>query len=763
MTAACFQKVSENGFGDPYNSYAHSMVWFNDHLYVGTTRAPLAYRGRQRAEDKAEWLGRIWPVRIPKGIWDIDLRAEIWRFHPPTKTWEKVFASPLVEGMDGDMVPMSVAFRAMTVFQAPSDPHPVIYAPTMATYQTSAVMLRSADGKHFQVVSEEGLGFPDPYKPRGVRALVAFRDLLFVAPAVANKGQRKSYNMPDEMLIMATRDPVRESWRHACEPHFGDPGNVTAFQMYASEDYLYAGTGNIREGFQIWKTDAEGSPPYKWKKIVGHGAYRGKLNQGAITFQSFKGSIYVGTGIQEGGYDRYNNVGPAAIELIRINADDSWDLIVGEPRITPEGLKVPLSGLGPGFGKPSAGYLWSLCEHDGWLYAGTYDWLVGARYGRRDLWPEQVRKYFTLNKVEQFIEKFGGFDIWRSRDGCRWTPVTHNGFGNPFNIGARTMVSTPHGLFVGTANSFAPDVAVQRVSGWEYEHSPRGGLEIWLGADKSGLPAPTPEKAPLRSSGHYGAEKSNERDGQRRLDEAVSRFYGGSGFRHFGHWRVGVKDARSACENLMDEILAFLPEKKGTIVDIGCGLGATTNYLLKHFLPEAVTGITGNRKFLADCVQSEPGVTFLFSRLPMLKVPAESFETAIWVKGLEDLGARENLVRESFRVLKPGGRLASFDVLPSTKRKSSVWGRIAGRRPLEAPEDYYALLTAAGFQEPRVEDVTAESLRAFRKHLAKHLELLESSEQIGEEMADALDARLRMDEAAVCQCLLISALKPENR
>ena len=33
-----FKRVAYGGFGDGQNAYAHSMAWFDGHLYVGTTR-----------------------------------------------------------------------------------------------------------------------------------------------------------------------------------------------------------------------------------------------------------------------------------------------------------------------------------------------------------------------------------------------------------------------------------------------------------------------------------------------------------------------------------------------------------------------------------------------------------------------------------------------------------------------------------------------------------------------------------------------------
>ena len=63
-------------------------------------------------------------------------------------------------------------------------------------------------------------------------------------------------------------------------------------------------------------------------------------------------------------------------------------------------------------------------------------------------------------------------------------PVTRRGFGNAYNLGIRNLVSTPQGLFVGTANLFGPRVAVRAEGGgWQYEDNPLGGLEVWLGHD----------------------------------------------------------------------------------------------------------------------------------------------------------------------------------------------------------------------------------------------------------------------------------------
>jgi len=740
------------------------MDWFNDYLYVGTTRANLANRAKQIAATAPQRLGKIWPVKVPKRYFDNDLRAQIWRYYPPDDEWEKVYVSPVARGIDGYDVPISVGFRGMTSFQGPNDPAPALFVPTWASHQTpAAFMLRSVDGINFEIVSEPGLGLPDP-KPRGLRSLVPFKGRLFASPVVGQG--RFEPNIAGSMIVLVSSDPARGDWRLALEPKFDN--NLSVFHMAEFNGFLYAGTLNVHEGFQIWKSDADGEPPYKWKKVLTHGAYRGKLNQIAMTLISFKDCLYVGSAIQNGSFDFTNNVGPATPEVIRINPDDSWDLIVGEPRITPDGLKVPLSGLGPGFGNPFSGYIWSMCVHEGWLYVGTAVWAVFLRYaGREDRWPKGLRSFFTPENVERITEKFGGCDLWRTRDGSHWIPVTQNGFGNCFNIGFRNIVSSPYGLFVGAANPFAPQVAVKRVAGWTYEDNPRGGLEIWLGSNSHAGQAESSNSLKKADGSLTNNQLNvNETDhcNEDPVEKIADQFYGGSDFRHFGYWRVGINDARAACENLMDELLAFIPEKKGTIIDIGCGLGTTTQYLLKYFPSGVVTGITTDRKFLEVCKKKAPQVKFLYAKLPVLKLAAESYDFVMWANGIGQFGTRQELLQESFRILRPNGQLVCFDVLRANATRSNIWKKIWNTDgAVRGADEYRGLLAAAGLENIRIFDVTSECSGGFRKQMEKYLGLKKISGEIDDDMFQKIKTYLLMGDQEVHQCLLISCFKPKRK
>ncbi len=727
------------------------MAWFRDHLYVSATRDNLALI---KLRYPFEVPLTYWPVPVPGDLWDLDLRARIFRYDPRADTWSETYRSPTTRGRNGLEVPLSVAFRSMVVFQGPSDDAPALYAPTFAPALLSgSVMLRSADGARFDVVSAPGFGVGD-WAFRSFRGLIPFKKLLFAAPTMGVQAGKP--NVAGVAVVLVSSDPARGEWRVANAPNFGNPRNLTVFEMAVFEGHLYANTFNPFEGFEVWKTDAEGNPPFRWQRVLSHGAYRGKLNEGGASMVPFRGHLYVGTGIQNGGYDRIYKVGPAAPELIRVAPDDSWELIVGEPRMTPDGVKVPLSGMGPGFHNPFSGYFWTMCEHDGWLYLGTYDYSVFLRYARLSNVPEWLCNVLDRIGPERFVRRWGGFDLWRSYDGVRWIPVSRNGLGNPFNYGARTMVSTEHGLFVGATNPFGPEVAVQRVGGWLYEPNPDGGLEIWLGSrDRAGEGGgAVPERGPVALSVPgtvvvRGDERNHEASGRQLIEE----YYGGSGFRHVGFWREGVHDARTACENLVEEVLSLLGSKGGSILDVGCGLGATTRHLLKYYPPATVTGVCVDKHELQACRSAVPGVRFTRSHLPWLPFPDDSFDSAVAFESFSYGGIRERLLREVLRVIRPGGALVFSDVLVAEG---------GDRERVTDPDEYRGLLERVGYRDAAVLDETDRCWVRFRAHASRHFGVKILACEIDSEVLRGLNAALPGRECPVEGYVIGVARKPSE-
>jgi hypothetical protein len=202
------------------------------------------------------------------------------------------------------------------------------------------------------------------------------------------------------------------------------PG-TTVWDAAAYNGFLYVGAATPA-GFAVVKLDPRGAPPYTATTVITAGGYLENPSPSVVSFQEFQGRLYVGTYL------------PA--ELYRINPDDTWDLIVGKPRETPAGLKTPLSGLDPGFGWPYNVQVYRMHVHDGVLYLGTLDT------------SREVTEAQPGPILELLLRWHYGFDLYQTVDGEHFEPLTINGFGDGFQVAARTFETTPYGMFLGTSN-----------------------------------------------------------------------------------------------------------------------------------------------------------------------------------------------------------------------------------------------------------------------------------------------------------------------
>jgi hypothetical protein len=810
-----FRKIAGTGFGDGRNTYAWSCAWFHDHVYIGTNRHVLVV-SKKRIPVQVPYA--VYPVPIPEGDEFLDQRSEIWRYNPRTEVWQRVFRSPLIEGLQGRLAPLAGGFRNMAVFQGKSDPAPVIYTiPGCTSRGIGPVLLRSEDGEHFEVASEPGLGLGDA-NVISYRGAVPLKGRLFISPAASRGGHvNTSYNL----TVLCSDDPVSGRWEVSNPGTFGDPTNFGIFDMAACNGYLYAGLINVRHGCQVWKTDGEGPPPHRWTKVADSGFDRGPLNEAIAGFASFQGDLYVGTGIQYGGYDRFNNIGPAAAEVIRIHPDDSWDLVVGEPRMTRAGFMTPSSGLGPGFNNPVGGYVWRLTVHDGVLYAGTFDAASHTPFSDPTTWPDSIRHLLDASTLERFMKVMGGCELWRTTTGDDWAPITRNGFGNPFNQGIRALLTTPIGLFVGTANPFGPQVAVHGPAGWRYEPNPRGGLEIYHGSLKHSPITRTQESltsltdsnpwshedgsipyAHLASLALEGGRRNDcapERDERLELLHALTELACADALKD-RHKQFAIQDEESQrdqadrhhplrrlsevpkglvglSEDVVDELAAYFA---GDLHNVGYwreeGLSprqacAQLVVELLAFLPPTTTGTRepsilavgskpeGLRRQLAELIPSA-SITALdgdtLARAPTPFPVADSVvDLVVWIEGP---GAVDRLLAlsEARRVLKPGGRLLAADLLaiPIDREPPSA----CDIKPSGQIEAYKNDLTRAGFDSMRLVDVTRNGWQRFFRHSREFFATKLAFQQIDKEQHDRILAALPGGRLIVAANLLVSAV-----
>ena len=163
--------------------------------------------------------------------------------------------------------------------------------------------------------------------------------------------------------------------------------------------------------------------------------------------------------------------------------------------------------------------------------------------------------------------------------------------------------------------------------------------------------------------------------------------------------------------------LADLKEGE-TVLDLGSGGGIDVLLSARRVGPGGfVFGLDMTEEMLALALANKArvgatNVAFLKGRIEDIPLPARSTDVVISNCVINLAADKSRVLREAFRVLKPGGRFAVSDVVAdgpvpeALRRDMEAWvGCLAGALEIDT---YRALLTEAGF-----EDVSVEMTRRY--------------------------------------------------
>lgn len=159
-------------------------------------------------------------------------------------------------------------------------------------------------------------------------------------------------------------------------------------------------------------------------------------------------------------------------------------------------------------------------------------------------------------------------------------------------------------------------------------------------------------------------------------------------------------------------------EEGASVLDVGCGLGGPARYLAAVRSCQ-VTGIDLSRPFIAvaQLLAARTGLadrtTFLQGDALALPFPAENFDYA-WTQHVSmNIADRAGLYAGIHRVLKPGGRLAIYDVLLGSGEPLHYplpWARRPEISFLLTPNAMRDVLHQSGFTEISWKDTTEVGL-----------------------------------------------------
>jgi len=248
-----------------------------------------------------------------------------------------------------------------------------------------------------------------------------------------------------------------------------------------------------------------------------------------------------------------------------------------------------------------------------------------------------------------------------------------------------------------------------------------------------------------------------------RYDEAMYRddvrsIWGESDFCNFGYWRPDTSDHKQACENLVDALLAFIPDKQGLILDVACGLGATTRHLANYFSESSIVGINISEKQLGTAKGKMPNTGFAQMDAVTLGFRHGSFDSVICVEAAFHFDTRARFLREAYRVLKPGGRLVLSDIL-AQRWVSRLRSSVTVRNMTVDSDEYREAYLAAGFRDVQIVDATTESIKRLCRYHRRWC-----ARRLGKSWDVRPLVRLMLFDAALLagtrQYILVAAQKP---
>ena len=198
-----------------------------------------------------------------------------------------------------------------------------------------------------------------------------------------------------------------------------------------------------------------------------------------------------------------------------------------------------------------------------------------------------------------------------------------------------------------------------------------------------------------------------------------------------------------------------------TVLDLGSGGGIDVILSARRVGPEGKAyglDMTDDMLALAEENKRKSGVSnveFLKGHIESIPLPEKAVDVIISNCVINLSADKDRVLREAFRVLKPGGRLAVSDVvvrgeIPEAVRKSmELWvGCVAGAL---SEDEYRQKLTAAGFEGIEIETTRVYDVNDARAFLAQSgLDADEIVSSVSGRVTSAFVRARRPEEKSCC-------------
>lgn len=219
------------------------------------------------------------------------------------------------------------------------------------------------------------------------------------------------------------------------------------------------------------------------------------------------------------------------------------------------------------------------------------------------------------------------------------------------------------------------------------------------------------------------------------MDSTHNLFAEESLFHNLGYWKDHPATLDRACRAmamLLGEAAAFGPAD--TVLDVGFGFGDQDLFWMEQFSPKRIVGVdiipshvTLARRRIRER-RLEDRIEFRLGSATELPFEPCSFDKVVALESAFHFVTREKFFREAYRVLRPGGRIATAEPVPMAGNQQSWLARYLQRSIVATPEEnlypretYERKLEQAGFRHVRVVSIREHVYAPFMGYLRRRI------------------------------------------
>lgn len=193
---------------------------------------------------------------------------------------------------------------------------------------------------------------------------------------------------------------------------------------------------------------------------------------------------------------------------------------------------------------------------------------------------------------------------------------------------------------------------------------------------------------------------------------------------HHGFWVTGQETPKEATENLVDLVATNLQlQKEQSVLDIGCGYGATAKKLSQDYGVNVV-GVTVSEsqyQYASQSVADLPLVSVLSQDILRNGFDSHAFDRVVSIECISHVVDKRKFFSEVARVLRPGGRAVIIAWLVGESPTDDEIKRLLepicreGRLPSMASEsEYRDIIASKSLELESFEDLTLRVARTWR-------------------------------------------------